>query len=113
MSLVPKVGCPFMPKGELSIYKGFHRRGSSFLCEQGLDQICATCLGRMFDLHLHLDLWMSKGAHNVSAVVVNFLSTNSKPKHITIGLFEANNIILFFSNAHLLYLQRDFFRHSF
>lgn len=46
----------------------------------------------MFNRHLHLDLWMSKGAHDVSALVVNFLSTNSKPKHITIGLFEANNM---------------------
>jgi len=36
-------------------------------------------------------LWMSKGAHDVFAMVVNFLSISSKPKHITIGLFEANN----------------------
>jgi len=38
------------------------------------------------------DLWMSKGAHDVFAMVVNFLSINLKPKHVTIGLFEANNI---------------------
>ncbi len=38
------------------------------------------------------DLWMSKGAHDVFAMVVNFLSINSKPKHVTIGLFEASNI---------------------
>jgi hypothetical protein len=38
-----------------------------------------------------LDLWMPKGAFIVFAVIVNFLSTNWEPKHITIGLFEAND----------------------
>jgi hypothetical protein len=33
---------------------------------------------------------MSKGAHNVFAVVVCFFSTNWEPKHITIGLLETN-----------------------
>jgi hypothetical protein len=37
------------------------------------------------------DLWMSKGAHDVFAMVVNFLSISSEPKHVTIGLFEASN----------------------
>ncbi len=37
------------------------------------------------------DLWMSKGAHDVFVMVVNFLSISSKPKHVMIGLFEAND----------------------
>jgi hypothetical protein len=38
------------------------------------------------------DLWMSKGARNIFVVIVNFLSTNWEPKHITIGLFDANDM---------------------
>ncbi len=34
------------------------------------------------------DLWMSKGAHDVFVVVVKFLSSKWKAKHVTIGLFE-------------------------
>jgi hypothetical protein len=34
------------------------------------------------------DLWMSKGAHDVFVVVVNFLSSKWEAKHITIRLFE-------------------------
>jgi hypothetical protein len=34
------------------------------------------------------DLWMNKGAHDVFALVVNFLGFNWQPKHIIIGLFE-------------------------
>jgi hypothetical protein len=33
------------------------------------------------------DLWMSKGAHDVFTIVVNFLSI----KHVTIRLFEVSN----------------------
>ncbi len=35
------------------------------------------------------DLWMSKGAYDIFALVVKFLGTDWQPKHITIGLFEA------------------------
>ncbi len=34
------------------------------------------------------DLWMSKGAYDVFALVINFLNNDWKPKHVTIGLFE-------------------------
>jgi hypothetical protein len=37
------------------------------------------------------DLWMSKGAHDVFIVVVNFLSSKCKAKHIIIGLFIVSN----------------------
>ncbi len=39
------------------------------------------------------DLWMSKGAHNIFALVINFLGFDWQPKHVTIGLFEAIKII--------------------
>ncbi len=34
------------------------------------------------------DLWMSKGMHDIFAVVVSFISSNWEAKHATIGLFE-------------------------
>jgi hypothetical protein len=34
---------------------------------------------------------MSKGAHDLFVVVVNFLSNDLEPKHITIKLFEDSN----------------------
>jgi hypothetical protein len=44
--------------------------------------ISATCT---------FDLWMSKDAHDVFIVGVNFLSNNWEAKHITIKLFEVSN----------------------
>ncbi len=35
-------------------------------------------------------LWMSKGAHDVFALVINFLNEEQQPQHIIIRLFEAN-----------------------
>jgi hypothetical protein len=34
------------------------------------------------------DLWMSKGAHDVFILVIIFLGSYWKPKHVTLGLFE-------------------------
>jgi len=34
------------------------------------------------------DLWMSKGAHDVFILVINFLGSYWKLKHVTFGLFE-------------------------
>jgi hypothetical protein len=36
---------------------------------------------------------MSKGAHNVFALVISFLNEKWQPQHITIGLFEASETI--------------------
>jgi len=38
------------------------------------------------------DLWMSKGVHDIFALVINFLGSNWQPKQITIGLFETTKI---------------------
>ncbi len=37
---------------------------------------------------ISFDLWMFKGAHDVFVLVINFLGSNWKPKHVTLGLFE-------------------------
>ncbi len=37
----------------------------------------------------HFDLWMSKGAYDVFAMVIIFLCNDWQPKHVTIDLFEA------------------------
>jgi len=34
------------------------------------------------------DLWMSKGAHDIFALLINFLGFDWQPKQITIGLIE-------------------------
>jgi hypothetical protein len=38
---------------------------------------------------MNFGLWMSKGAYEVFAIVINFLSNDWQPKHVSIGLFEA------------------------
>jgi hypothetical protein len=38
------------------------------------------------------DLWMSKGVHDIFALVINFLGSDWQPKQITIGFFEAIEI---------------------
>ncbi len=37
----------------------------------------------------NFDLWMSKGAYDIFALVINFLDGNWKPREVTIGLFKA------------------------
>jgi len=37
----------------------------------------------------NFNLWMSKGAYDIFALVINFLDGNWKLKRVTIGLFEA------------------------
>ncbi len=38
---------------------------------------------------ISFDLWMSKEAHDIFALIMNFSGSNSQPKQGTIGLFEA------------------------
>ncbi len=45
-------------------------------------------------ISISLDLWMSKGAHNTFALVINFLGFDRQPKHVIIGLFEATKILI-------------------
>jgi hypothetical protein len=39
------------------------------------------------------DLWMNKGHHDTFTFVINFLLVDWKPHQVTIGLFEANDIM--------------------
>jgi hypothetical protein len=39
------------------------------------------------------DLWTNKGALDSFALVINFLTLDWKPKHVTIAQFEAKGII--------------------
>jgi hypothetical protein len=39
------------------------------------------------------NLWMSKRANGIFALIINFLIANWQPKHVTLGLFEANETI--------------------
>ncbi len=36
------------------------------------------------------DLWMSKGAYDIHALVINYLGFDWQPKHIAIGFFQAS-----------------------
>ncbi len=40
-----------------------------------------------------IDLWMSKGALDIFALVINFITLYWEPKHVTIGLFKAKDTI--------------------
>jgi hypothetical protein len=37
---------------------------------------------------------MSKGAHDIFALVINFLGFDRWPKHVIIGLFEATKLLI-------------------
>ncbi len=39
------------------------------------------------------DLWMSKGAHDIFSLVINFLEVDWQSTHVTLGLLEANETI--------------------
>ncbi len=41
---------------------------------------------------MSFDLWMSKGVHNIFALVIKFLGANWQAKHVTLGLLEAIDI---------------------
>ncbi len=49
--------------------------------------ICVAYIGWLFVYHLHIELWMLKGAHDIFVMVINFIHNDWEVKHITI-LFE-------------------------
>jgi hypothetical protein len=50
-------------------------------------------LAKCYSITTNFDLWMFKGTYNVFALVINFLSNDWQPKHVTINLFEATKIL--------------------
>jgi hypothetical protein len=72
-----------MPEGELPIEELVNTTMTKYV-----QPTLAKCLTTTYTFHL----WMSKGAHDIFAVVINFLSTNWEPNHIIIGLFEVDDM---------------------
>jgi len=50
-------------------------------------------LAKCYSITTYFDLWMSKAAYNVFALMINFLNSNWQPKHVIINLFEATKIL--------------------
>jgi hypothetical protein len=50
-------------------------------------------LAKCYSITTYFDLWMSKGAYNVFALMINFLNNNWQPKHVIINVFEATKIL--------------------
>jgi hypothetical protein len=50
-------------------------------------------LANCISINKSFNLWMSKGAHNIFALVINLLGFDWYLKQVTIGLFEATKII--------------------
>jgi hypothetical protein len=50
-------------------------------------------LAYYFSITTSFDFWVSKGAYDVFALMINFLSNYWQLIHVIIGLFEATKII--------------------
>ncbi len=59
------------------------------LVEKTSQQYVLPALAGYFSAIASFNLWMSKGAHDVFALMINFLNNDWQPKHVIIGLFEA------------------------
>ena len=63
------------------------------LVERTLQVYVLPALDSCISAGASFDLWMSKGAYDVFGLVVNFVNSDWEPKHFTIGLFEATEIV--------------------
>jgi hypothetical protein len=70
--------------------KLFSREDLVNLVEKTKQEYMLPKLKQCYSTTFSFDLWMSKGAHNVFALVISFLNEGWHPQHITIELFEAN-----------------------
>ena len=61
------------------------------MVEHTLETIVRPALSACCTVTATFDLWMSKGAQDTFALVVNFLSADWESMHVTVGLFEAND----------------------
>ena len=61
------------------------------MVEHTLKTIVRPALSACCTVTATFDLWMSKGAQDTFALVVNFLSADWEPMHVIVGLFEAND----------------------
>lgn len=53
------------------------------------------------------NLWMSKGANDMFALIINFLIADWQLKHVTLGLFEANETIGQALHKNLAYVKDE------
>jgi hypothetical protein len=63
-------------------------KGFTSLGGKNFDYICVTYISNYASITCTFDLSMFARTHDIFVVVVNFLSNNWEPKHLTIGLFE-------------------------
>jgi hypothetical protein len=82
MHLCPRVVFP--PR------KAFSQEVLVDLMEKAKEEYVLPKLKHCYSTIASFDLWMSKGAHDVFALVISFLNEKWQPQHITIGLFEVN-----------------------
>ncbi len=85
MQLCPKIVFPSR--------KMFSQEVLFDLMEKTKEEYVLPKLKKCYSTIASFDLWMSKGAHDVFALVISFLNEEWQPQHITIGLFQANETI--------------------
>jgi hypothetical protein len=81
LHLCPRVVLPFR--------RPFSRNILSKLVEKIKQLYVLLALADCYYVTTSFDLWMSKGAYDIHALVIKFLGFDWQPKHIAIGLFEA------------------------
>ncbi len=79
LQLCPHVQFPFQKLFYVVLPKLVEKIKETYVLPLLYDNCCATT---------SFDLWMSKGAHDVFALVISFLGFDWNPKQITLGLFE-------------------------
>jgi hypothetical protein len=57
-----------------------------------LDEFVLPYIDVVVSVITSFDLWMNKSAFDTFALMINFLTLDWEPKHVTIGLFEAKCI---------------------
>jgi hypothetical protein len=80
----------FMSKSCVSIKRKNSQAILVDLVEKMKQEYVLPTLKQCYFATTSFDLWMSKGAHDVFALVINFLNEKWQPQHITIRLSEAN-----------------------
>ncbi len=71
--------------------KPFSREILSKLVEKIKQLYVLLALAYCYYVTTSFDLWMSKGAYDIYALVIKILGFYWQPKHIAIGFFEASN----------------------
>ena len=63
------------------------------MVKHALEKFVSLYINVAISITTTFDLWMSKVALDTSAVVINFITLDWESKHVTIGLFNAKEII--------------------